>query len=1014
VNKKSFFLLLAAITAAVLFSNCNNVAPDGITVLQVHLEDSLSVQAGHYDSVRIDLTDKDGKVIMAGVFSGPYDKIKDKAKLENIEVPANAPTPIRIVISVYKAKVKQTEFVFQVASDKVAKSEPSTFVPPIIKKDTVIKKDSLPKIDTVIIPPIDTTKPKDTTKVPQPGRVTLSSKEIELYQGGDSVDFSVAVQPSDAGKELIFKSSDEGVFMVAGGRHLFPKNAGQAILIAFIAGFPSTGDTAKVRVIKDPPVIDAGIDRRVPLDSSVFFPIHISQKYGSVKSLKWDLDGDGKYDDSASKSDTTLAHTYKTKGEYTLKFYVRDSEGNDTTKTIKLQAGILTPFVVITKPGSDTTVNFTPFIVEYRVDGVPKTKSVPLKSGKTIVPISESNQYGVGSDTVTITLDTVPPGKPVFNALSSAFSRIRRPTWSWAQNATDRGNGTFKIRLDGIGDSIITTAQLYTASADLIDGSHFLQIQERDQAGNWSEPVTQTIYVDLAKPMVTIESPSTQSIFRTGESSVTLSGSGSDLGGISAVTYTVGSKITNASGTDKWKTGSIPIIDNTTTMVIVSIEDKAGNVGVDTVWVQSDKRGPGVSITQPSAVGTFFTTTGTLDFKGTASDSSTIKYVKYSLSGATNESGDATGTSNWQIPTLYLSPGVTQLAITAYDSLLNPGTLLLDITYKPGIYLVDASAKGKNTGTNWADAFTDLQSALAINIVGEVWVAKGTYKPTSGSDRSISFVTQPSVHLYGGFKGNETVREQRSLANNVSILSGDIGTSVATDNSYHVVRGASNSTIDGFTITSGYAEVPSTENAKGAGVYANGFSPNLVNCQIQNNYAVEAGGGIYFVNSISQIINCIFADNVASYNGGGAIWTGGNSSPVILHALFIRNKTTNSGGAIWVGATSNVSIKNSLFSSNESPYGKNIGLDGVLTLQYTNADSTYDGGVERMGSGAAEVYWVGNSYRVPLFVGPTDYHLKPGSPGIDEGIDGPEIPKFDINGGLRPKGKGMDLGPYEQ
>src|SRR5690606_34564919 len=112
--------------------------------------------------------------------------------------------------------------------------------------------------------------------------------------------------PSDSGKEVTFQSSDEEVFIVIGDGRLFPKKAGQAVLIAFLTGFPSTGDTAKVKVIKDPPIINAGIDRRVPLDSSVGFPIKISQKHGSVKSLKWDLDGDGKYEDSASKSDTTL------------------------------------------------------------------------------------------------------------------------------------------------------------------------------------------------------------------------------------------------------------------------------------------------------------------------------------------------------------------------------------------------------------------------------------------------------------------------------------------------------------------------------------------------------------------------------------------------------------------------------------------------------------------------------------------------------------------------------------
>ena len=423
-----------------------------------------------------------------------------------------------------------------------------------------------------------------------------------------------------------------------------------------------------------------------------------------------------------------------------------------------------------------------------------------------------------------------------------------------------------------------------------------------------------------------------------------------------------------------------------------------------------DSNGPIIGINQPEAVAFYFTTGSSLNIRGTASDSSTIKYVKYYLSGATNLEGDAVGTVDWQVSGINLLPGNTHLEVMAYDSLLNSGSIVLDITYKAGIYLVDASAKGKNTGTSWADAFTDLQSALAKNILGEVWVAKGTYKPTSGSDRSISFTTQSGVHLYGGFKGGETTREERNLSSNVTIMSGNIGTSVSTDNSYHVVRGASNSTLDGFTISDGYAEEALTENGKGGGIYANGFSPNFLNCTIKNNYAKTYGGGANLNNSLSQFINCIFADNEGSGSGGGGLYAEGNSSITILNSLFIRNKTTNFGGGIYMTATCLMTVKNTLFHANIASYGKNIGTsDGGLSMYNTNADDTFEGGV----IGSFNNYG-GNTARTAVFMGLTDYRLIAGSPGIDEGVDGPEIPKYDIAGELRPKGKGVDLGPYEQ
>src|SRR5512139_3136979 len=59
-------------------------------------------------------------------------------------------------------------------------------------------------------------------------------------------------------------------------------------------------------------------------------------------------------------------------------------------------------------------------------------------------------------------------------------------------------------------------------------------------------------------------------------------------------------------------------------------------------------------------------------------------------------------------------------------------------------------------GSSWAKAYTDLQSALAATRPGiQIWVAAGTYKPTTGSDRSKSFNLQSGVKLYGGFAGNE-------------------------------------------------------------------------------------------------------------------------------------------------------------------------------------------------------------------------------------------------------------------
>ncbi|GMV98293.1 MAG: hypothetical protein AMXMBFR83_26450 [Phycisphaerae bacterium] len=97
------------------------------------------------------------------------------------------------------------------------------------------------------------------------------------------------------------------------------------------------------------------------------------------------------------------------------------------------------------------------------------------------------------------------------------------------------------------------------------------------------------------------------------------------------------------------------------------------------------------------------------------------------------------------------------------------------------VIYVDADATGANKGTSWADAFTDLQTAIltaqvpGTNCPGaELWVANGVYKPTFNLNpldpRGFTFLLADNVRLYGGFEGasaprqypnGETGRDQR-------------------------------------------------------------------------------------------------------------------------------------------------------------------------------------------------------------------------------------------------------------
>lgn len=257
-------------------------------------------------------------------------------------------------------------------------------------------------------------------------------------------------------------------------------------------------------------------------------------------------------------------------------------------------------------------------------------------------------------------------------------------------------------------------------------------------------------------------------------------------------------------------------------------------------------------------------------------------------------------------------------------------------------FFVDDSAVSDHAGRSWASAMTDLQDALdATARIGgnaEVWVASGTYKPTSGTDRNVSFVIPNGSRVYGGFAGTETALAERPSPLYPTVLSGAIGTAADTDNSLNVVdaSGTNGSTIfDGFTITKGYnadrgaglladgsyitirnAHFFANRAANGAAVAADGGYPRISRSLFNNNTATATGGAIRIDNALAstfRLANCSFIQNTSS-TGGGAIYTS-SASLNFANCLFNGNSSAPaSGGA--VAATGNVNNNCSAFFTN--------------------------------------------------------------------------------------------------
>ena len=140
------------------------------------------------------------------------------------------------------------------------------------------------------------------------------------------------------------------------------------------------------------------------------------------------------------------------------------------------------------------------------------------------------------------------------------------------------------------------------------------------------------------------------------------------------------------------------------------------------------------------------------------------------------------------------------VAKTSYDKLvdldatpLSPAPVKLDIGEGNVLY-VDQSATGAKDGSSWADAFTDLGSALAAasSVKNEIWV-KGDLKPAA--DAAWTEIND-SVTVRGGFAGTESAATDRA-AGAVTTMDGN--------NNYDFIKvsvvGACTLTFENFVFT---------------------------------------------------------------------------------------------------------------------------------------------------------------------------------------------------------------------
>jgi lysophospholipase L1-like esterase len=194
---------------------------------------------------------------------------------------------------------------------------------------------------------------------------------------------------------------------------------------------------------------------------------------------------------------------------------------------------------------------------------------------------------------------------------------------------------------------------------------------------------------------------------------------------------------------------------------------------------------------------------------------------------------------------------------------------------------------------------------------------------------------------------------------------------------WNVVRGASNATIDGFTIRDGLAnqyDVADVFKFCGAGMFNTGVTNlNVVNCIFQDNMAFamvtqdpgSCGGGMYNLNSAVTIERCVFKNNSA-YRDGGGLCIHGQYDPLtkcmVRKCDFMRNFAGNRAAGVCTRNT-DVEFARCVFIDNAGPgHGGGFfnwaeGMDSRPALTHcTFTDNSAQYSYGAIGSAAATGY----------------------------------------------------------
>ena len=367
------------------------------------------------------------------------------------------------------------------------------------------------------------------------------------------------------------------------------------------------------------------------------------------------------------------------------------------------------------------------------------------------------------------------------------------------------------------------------------------------------------------------------------------------------------------------------------------------------------------------------------------------------------------------------APGVYVATVTAW----NPdGTASNSVTVEifPG-YTNYVSPTGAHLFpfTNWPDAATNIQDAIAANIPGGVVrVADGVYG-------------EGGVALDGGPTNRIAITNRLDVVSaNGAAHASIVGQGPCGDDAVRCAYVGSGARLVGFTLTNGHTRAAGDENRaqSGGGAWCEAGG-TLEDCVVRNNEAAHSGGGVknglvqgsaLFANRAGQgggagdaaLAQCVLSNNLATGNGGGAHggtvenallvdnqaeYGGGAAEAALLHATVVHNHAAQSGGGVYRGVASN-----SIVYFNSADAGWSNYFNSVCRYSCTAPDPQSTGNVTNdplFADAAHGVYFLRGESPAVDSAAPTDVAVDlPGIPrpaaGTPDGLPAPDMGAYEL------------------